>query len=358
MIMPKTDLASTISLMHDGQGLDGAEAQALEACLTDDPRDIESRIKLIGYHITQAEKLNANRLFDHLSWLVANHPNETILGMSDLVDFNFPQLASCWRTTLHDSTEPDVFGNAALYFRECNPSYSVRLLARAQRLDPKNPKWLCERARMYCQICGTSRRDERGLVARKAIELGRQALDLYLNKKADCSFLDQFAVMFVTDLVEAGMRFSALHDAETLAKELFRLSPTVHSSVNREGSKTTIVFNGNAEHVAHGLLGRIALIRGDIPAARSELRLMCSQQVSGTWDLSLAQAMLDIDELGAVSQFLHECISGIDACLHRTKIGSQSRAQEIFDKRLQNQKLELTNALSQLSQGHKPILLS
>jgi hypothetical protein len=113
---------------------------------------------------------------------------------------------------------------------------------------------------------------------------------------------ERFAVL--PTLAKASFEVGAIDEAEAYARELLSLAVRFPGNWNY----------GNAIHDGHSVLGRVALARGDVAAAKQELveagRTPGSPQLGSFGpNVSLARDLLNSREVAAVTEYLRSCQS-------------------------------------------------
>ncbi len=113
---------------------------------------------------------------------------------------------------------------------------------------------------------------------------------------------DEERFAFLPTLAKASFELGAIDEAEVRARELLRLATTFRDNWSY----------GNAIHDGHSVLGRVALARGDISAAKQELleagRTPGSPQLASFGpNVSLARDLLSRREVSTVVEYLRLC---------------------------------------------------
>jgi hypothetical protein len=135
---------------------------------------------------------------------------------------------------------------------------------------------------------------------KKSLEWPARYAEARTRVEGAATDLERFA--FLPTLAKAACELGALDEAETRARELLDLATSFRKDWNY----------GNAIHDGHSVLGRVALARGDVSAARQELleagRTPGSPQLASFGpSLSLARDLLRMKEVSAVVEYLRLC---------------------------------------------------
>jgi hypothetical protein len=349
-----------LTAFMDGQGITPVHAKSLERTLRNNPDNKKGRALLLGFYSANRTTAGLDRLVEHLVWMIEKHPTETVLELIYVssCDPQFINVSRCWTRVLSRCRKTQVLNNAAMFFRQCYAAYSDRLWRELQERDPNNPRWPCERAKLYLCVCEGHREQEYKSPAQKAIALGTQAVTLYISTPNDYPFLDRYATTYIEELTQLALNFDFFEEAEYLAQCLLSVPQKLSRAKQADDIDSTIILNAGSTQLAHGLLGKIALLRGDILTAKHELERMGESPAYIPQNLELAQAMLDLNEQALVFRFLETCIAKIDQHLARPRICvAPSQMQDFLDRRLDSHRTRMVSALSELTHGRKPSLL-
>ncbi|MXY58606.1 MAG: hypothetical protein F4029_03620 [Gammaproteobacteria bacterium] len=251
-------VAALVDLVVDDE-LDEEQAAELEAKLVVDPDDIFSRTRLVRHYDTTRLDGSARAHGKHVVWLVENAPyayelrrtgDNRIFGLSagEAYSAGF----EAWRR--HVEREPDnpVFlARYARFVELKQPSLAVDLLERAHRVDARNP-WLAEEL-------GT-------LYLRAAMRADERAYDAQAAAKA----LRQFDRAY--DLADDDiMRHSVLGQRAWAAFAAKRYDLAKQHAQAMLDANPPQDPDGDLLHKGNTILGRIALIEGDVALAKMHL---------------------------------------------------------------------------------------
>jgi hypothetical protein len=134
-----------------------AQAAAMEAALPTNPDDLETRKKLLTYHIyfamqresgpDKAERITSAIRRDAL-WIIEHHPEDRVAannaafwlrsGDNGPDTASYARARSLWLALAdRDGQPPEVYVNAAQFFSNTEPRLAEKMLLRAQAADPK-----------------------------------------------------------------------------------------------------------------------------------------------------------------------------------------------------------------------------
>ena len=93
---------------------------------------------------------------EHVLWLVRNSPEAEVLGRPEGAIFGlfdpvgYSKVKEAWMTQLEGNPENvTMLGNAANFMALIEREPAIKLLQRAQSLEPSNPKWAMELGQKY-----------------------------------------------------------------------------------------------------------------------------------------------------------------------------------------------------------------
>lgn len=299
------------------EGTKGKDEQAQDWLerLARDPGDLSARASWLGWcslALTSDPGL-LRRAFEHLEWLVRNHPTLDFTSQvclmytrnagSALKD----ELRTLWRER---SERPDAdareLGNAARFFRVDDPAYGLELLARAAAQEPQSSYWPCiladahiRRAHLrawpdpkagewYSRLYDPS-------ICSLALEAAERARSI---GKPDIPADFQ---LFTHMIAAAGA--GRWERAAEISREFLALSSSMELPAEQREHRL---------HHAHQVLGHAALRRGERETARSELRLSLAcitPDSPGFWHPSpgLAFELQAAGEHEAMVEYLELC---------------------------------------------------
>ena len=253
---------------------------------------------------------------EHVLWLVQNspeaevlgHPEGTIFGLFDPVGFS--KVKDAWMTQLERNPENvTMLGNAANFLALIERESAIKLLQRAQSLDPSNPKWAMELGQKYVH---------EGLFESR---LGSPEAVMQASGKAFAQFEQAYALedewgrgALLSDLAKTA--FAA--DQLTNARKYAEIALQVASSDGDYGNR---IHHGNL------VLGRIALREDNINEARNRLIAAGKTPGSPTLDsfgpnMALAKELLEKGERAIVLEYFRLC----------SKFWASEQAKDQLDK--------------------------
>ncbi|MEX2545250.1 MAG: hypothetical protein WD316_08995 [Phycisphaeraceae bacterium] len=287
-------------LAMTGSDMSAAEAAALEVRVEQEPGDLAARTQLLGYYMMHYhdDPQALERRRTHILWVIENHPASPLAGLPYVsLDPRISQEAVAAATELwreHVEAEPGdakLIANAASFFVPYQLELAEQYLEQGRALEPQNPSWLEELARVYgfqVQDAADEQRDE---LAAKALAAFEAAYELHDDEIMHFYMLN--------NLAEAALTANANDKAQTYARRLLDMAERYKGDWNY----------GNAIHAGHLTLGHLALRAGDVEQAAAHLldagRTPGSPQLNSFGpDRSLAQALLDAGEREAVLEYL------------------------------------------------------
>jgi tetratricopeptide (TPR) repeat protein len=297
-----------------GRNLTPEQVASLEEKLAADPSDVTARTQLLGYYggvrsIRDQSAKESKR--QHVLWFIRNSPESEILGMPSarihhLLDRDgYAEAKEAWMSQIDREPEnATLLGHAAHFFIFGGRRTSIKLLERAQSLDPSNPEW----PRKLGHILSLGARGPGGgniEIAERALEHFERAYEL-----ADESLRDPLLEGLAKGAYSADRLDKARHYAELMLQ-------------NSEAGWNY----GNRVHHGNLVLGRIALREGNIEEAKS--RLIAAGNTPGSPQLNsfgpnmaLAKALLEIGEREVVLEYFKLC----------STFWSSDRAKDKLDK--------------------------
>ena len=280
-----------------GIRLPAGEVAAVERQLEANPSDLTARAQLLGYYWYQRGP-GGERHVEHLLWFIEHEPESSALEgppgsvIPAMNPDGYVQVKEAWLRKIADEPRNAVLlKHAADFFSLSDRELSADLLTRAEAVEPSDPRWARElgasRWREAHNPFGGPDREKAALALthfERAYELSDEAdrVDL-LPHLAMAAFLAE-------DLEKAqGYAEAAL---ERVAEEDIR---------------------GRNIHFGNLVLGRIALLDGDLEEAGSRLLAAGRTEGSATLksfgpDMALARALLARGERQTVVRYLELCL--------------------------------------------------
>jgi tetratricopeptide (TPR) repeat protein len=286
-----------------GKDLTAKDAETLEEQLRNEPNDLVTRAKLLGFYFSlrYASGQAKEQYSQHVFWIIENKPDSNIAGspfaeLNRIIDSQaYLQAKKLWLQQIDKyPNNPMVIGNAANFFLLNDSNLAESLFKKAQSLEPKNPKWPQSLAHLYELGAYHQTSSEQSENAKKSLAQMEKSLDLATSE------LEKFYT--ITDLAKNAYNAGDLNKAENYAKELLLMAPKYPKDWNY----------GNAIHNANIVLGRIALARGDIEAAKNHLieagKTPGSPQLNSFGpNMTLAKELLEKKETQTVLNYFELC---------------------------------------------------
>ncbi len=288
-----------VRLAVQGYDMSDAEAKRLEQHLQSHPNDAEARAQLIGYY--------SRRRFDsrqarearqkHVMWFIQTRPGDPFAGTGicdmhpDIDGEAYHRARALWLQQVDKHPKNvQILANACAFLTVNDRPHAIELAKRIQSLQPRDPQHALRLAHLYML-------DAQGAWGKRsrypdAVRVLEAALPYAKRANERISLL--------RELANAAQRANIPPKAERYAQELLRLASTQPQP------------DADGIHVAHTVLGKVALHRGDVEAAKKHL--LDSARVSGSPvlgsfgpDLTLAKALLQRGERQVVLEYLELC---------------------------------------------------
>ncbi|WP_437801734.1 tetratricopeptide repeat protein [Sorangium sp. So ce693] len=289
-----------LSLCTDGIDLAAQDAAALETHLLKSSNDIEARAKLLGFYFTNQDDDAQRRRADHVHWLIAHRPEIHLAAFARIHPELYPDAYNegkrLWLSTVSNSANDlAVLRNAASFLESGDPDIAEDLYKRGATIEPDESVWRQRLGGLHFRSCiGSTSSEERKRIAREALAEYEVALTL-----ERCS-LEALGILM--DIAEAAVVCENYERATEAAERLL---------ADAEGHVNTFQY-GNAVHLAHIVLGKIALACGE--PARAAAHLRAASEVRGSPqlktfgpDLELASRLLAIGRRDAVTFYIDGC---------------------------------------------------
>jgi len=242
-------------------GMKREDAVALEEQLVRKPSDVQSRGTLLVYYsvkgLRDPNALSARER--HIVWLIENAPESAILGLHYgrinriLEPEGYDRAKQAWLKAVQELPVSLVaLKHASRFFLSHDRTLSEELLAQGQSLDAKDPEWADSLGQLYSlELKSVPEGPTRVAAAEKAYRQFEKAYELSDAKQRDSLLCD-----LASTALTAGLR----DDAKSLARQM------VAGNTEERDRNLTI-------HRGHLILGRIALLDGNVAEAKSRLRL-------------------------------------------------------------------------------------
>ncbi|SFJ55859.1 hypothetical protein [Planctomicrobium piriforme] len=276
------------------------QKDSLEKRVENNPNDVESRTKLLGYYF-----INGRRDVDvktakqrHILWLIENAPESEVLGLpyshldNILEPEGYDRAKQAWLKAIQQSSaQTSVLNNASRFFLQADRGLSEELLLKGQALDGKDPQWPEMLGQLYAlELMSLPAGDARKVTAEKAFRQYELAYDLSEEMRRDALLPD-----LATTAFEAGLN----NDAKKFATKMLENDAAGWNHGNR-------IHHGNL------ILGRIALSEENVAEAKS--RLLLAGKTNGSPQLNsfgpnmqLAKELLERKEADVVLEYFELC---------------------------------------------------
>lgn len=192
-------------LAMEGKRMKAKDAQLLEEKTSEDPNDILSRTKLLGYYFRQQYKNQSAREAKqkHVLWLIMNAPESEVLGVPEgsldsiLNAEAYAEGKKTWIDQIKKKpTNLKVLEHSSKFFQIYDRELAKKSLQMGQSLDSDDPIWPAALGRLYMlDMITNSSKKKQTEAARKAFgqfetayklstEMGRDPLLQFLTKTA------------------------------------------------------------------------------------------------------------------------------------------------------------------------------
>lgn len=298
-LLPTAGLATdALRLAMEGRGLSAEEVDALEAGLAENPADLDTRIKLLGfYRMASNAEVQSARL-GHILWIIEHHPEAGVLGtpfaqLSPMMDKETRnKFKDLWlKQLVNHKNDPMVHGNAGGFFILTDRELATESFAKAQSLEPANPKWPQRLGHLYSLDMMSQSGEEKKATAARSLEQFEKALAVAEGIARRGLLMSTAKVAFAS---------GDLKKARSYALEMVG-----------ETDKSSWDY-GNSIHHGNLLLGQLALGSGDVETAK--LHLIEAGKTPGSPQLNsfgpnmaLAKGLLEKGESEIVLEYFELC---------------------------------------------------
>ena len=254
-----SDETDWLAVCMAGSRMSPDDRTMLEARVAAQPDDLRARVQLLGYYFLKQGSTEGERRNTHILWLIDNHP-EVDLGPRAEIDETvspeaYADAARLWQAAMErDPSNTIILRIACDFVMLQNPALGEALLRRGQALEPAAPRWRESLGHLHIREA----RHERTEATRAA--LGREALDEYEAALAlEAEPLARYALLI--ELADAAFVVADYARATTYADRVL---------AEADGFAGSWIY-GNGIHHGHIVLGRVALVRGDVVGAKRHL---------------------------------------------------------------------------------------
>jgi len=291
---------NALELARLGSGITSKEKLLLEEQVVKNPHDIDSRTKLLGYYFNTGRKEpDAKSARErHVLWLIENAPDSEVLRsaygqLHKIIEPEGYELAKqAWLRIISESPDNlSTLRNASRYFLMQDHKISEELLIRGQSLDPTDPEWTASLGQLYAlELILLPEGPGRQATAEKAFRQFESAYELSTPIGKDALLSDMAKTAFAAGLTDEAKKWAQA----TLEDD--------SDGWNR----------GNRIHHGNLILGRIALVEGNVDEAKS--RLLLAGRTEGSPQLNsfgpnmqLAKELLERGEKEVVLEYFDLC---------------------------------------------------
>jgi len=291
-----------IDMSPGAQRLDRDDVAKLESQLAKNPNDLRARMQLLTHYSRPRSPSARSAKLDHVLWLIANQPAARLAGNPLCrIDRNsdpegYEQARTLWLEQVGaHSADPEVIGNAARFMLRNDEQIAEDLLNMCRALDPENPQW----ARLLGSI--STLRDARESRKQDAPDPKLEALE-DLERAYDLTDGNMQKQLLLAELSKAAFAAEDYDKAESYANQALA---AVHDL-----SQDNV--HGEALHHGHAILGRIALMNGQVTKAKRHLLEAGNTPGSPALDsfgpnMSLAKELLESGESEVVLDYFRLC---------------------------------------------------
>ena len=316
----KTGLEAVFSALMPGLDdgkLAAGQVRKLEAKVTAEPDDTESRIRLLrhymSYEVRETPAVIRSRT-THQLWFVRNRPEmpaTTIFGIFGRTNFQrspeYITLRDEWlRQAAAQKSNKMVRLNAVEFVQEIEPDVAKQLLKDGMAIDPtvyEYPFQLSRLARSELDdVDKELTADERTTLNRRILDVGRTALALITKERSEDR--DANRGELTINMCRSALETGDMALAESLGRDL----------VVEFGSEIGNAAYSQASHIGNIALGMVELSRGSTSKAVEHLLTSIRAPLRKTQghftgiDLTLAKELFRKGEHKAVIEFLKQAL--------------------------------------------------
>jgi hypothetical protein len=292
-------------LSLEGRALTHRAAKALERRLDRNPRELETRVRLMAFYGKGAAGSRAVRqkFKAHYLWFIERFPESQVCSIPifELPPYSsrafYDRARELWLAHCRGSkVSVEVLANAAQFFTGLDDDRKAqKLLQRAEALQPRRVEWKTRLGDLH------QRRANRGPASRRTAR-ARAALGKY-----------EEARRLTRDRNLRFYKLPALARAALAAGDLRKAKKYATAAIS-EAEVFRDWARGNGIHHGHAVLGRIAFARGDLALAAKHLldagRTPGSPQLDSFGPtFELAEELLGAGDQRSVLEYLELCRS-------------------------------------------------
>jgi len=289
-----------LQLSFKGRSISSEQAAKLEEKLAGDPQDLETRFTLIGYYSTRHDGAFPLKKSEQTLWVIQNIPDSELIRLILFVRLNqheegFEEAKQLWLKQL-DAYKGNlvVLSNAIDFFLLPDRALAEKLIKQGATAEPNNAQWPERLGQLYLlQVTRATGETRRNLAA-----LASAQFELAYQLAKDDSEKRNLLIALAKSAIEAGK----IEQARAWAVQLLSQGTIDKKDWNY----------GNAIHHGHIILGRIALLSGNLGEAREHL--IAAGETPGSPQLNsfgpsmtLAKELLEKGERDAVIRYFQLC---------------------------------------------------
>ena len=292
--------ADVHSLARIGRHLSSEKVLELEKRLETDASDLDTRVKLLGYYSGKQYRSSESRKIRqrHVLWLIEHKPETEVLGtphgfLSHHGDGEaYFQAKKLLLAKIREKPHNlSLLKNGSRFFTLNDRNQSIVFLQRGESLEKSNPYWPKNIGQAHLlNTQGESSLKQQRVEAAKALEAFQRAYDISTE-------------------IGKGSILVSLAKSAFIANELDLATEYSEELIKGVG----VGWNsGNRIHYGNIFLGRVALLRENVDAAKEHLisagKTSGSPQLNSFGpDMTLARELLKLDENGVVLEYFELC---------------------------------------------------
>jgi hypothetical protein len=291
-------------LSLEGRALTHRAAKALERRLDRNPRELETRVRLMAFYGKGAAGSRAVRqkFKAHYLWFIERFPESQVCSIPifELPPYSsrafYDRARELWLAHCRGSkVSVEVLANAARFFTGLDDRMAEKLLQRAEALQPRRVEWKARLGHLHESRANRGPASRRKARARAA--LGKYEEARRLTREPNLRFYKLPAL--------ARTAFAA---GDLRKAKKYAIAAISEAEVFRDWAR------GNGIHHGHAVLGRIAFARGDLALAAKHLleagRTPGSPQLDSFGpSFELAEELLEAGDQRSVLEYLELCRS-------------------------------------------------
>lgn len=224
-------------LISAGSKLSAAEIVHAELQLEREPKEIELRIKLVGYYDAHYSSPEAPpRFLHHLGWLISNLSALEGLGFITCRrnDSVYQACRSQWLdVAAAPGVDVRVLDNAARFLLSWNSEDSCRLWLLAKQKEPEAVEWNVTLANAFRFRAKNAEPQEGTGLLGEALKFADQAFELHY-KRCPSSYLRGYRVPFFEELASLAMRLGMAEELKLLVMRVIAIIDSLDEQLSGE----------------------------------------------------------------------------------------------------------------------------